>query len=46
MENKFLKICGILMIIGGIISILGGIILLAGAGLLSAVAEEANVEVN
>jgi hypothetical protein len=46
MENKFLKICGILMIIGGIIGILGGILLLAGAGLLSAVAEEANVEVN
>jgi len=46
MQNKILKICGILMIIGGIISILGGIILLAGAGLLSAVAEEADVEVN
>ncbi len=46
MQNKFLKICGILMIIGGIIGILGGIILLAGAGILSAVAEEADVEVN
>lgn len=42
-SNGFLKVAGILMIIGGAFGIIFGIIAIAGVGLLSALAVEAGV---
>lgn len=44
-SNKFLKVTGILMIIGGAFGIIVGIIAVAGVGLLSGLAAEAGVSV-
>lgn len=44
-ESKFLKVCGILMIIGGAIGIVAGIISWAGVGLVVSMASMAGVAV-
>lgn len=44
-SNKFLKVAGILMIIGGAFGIIVGVIAVAGVGLLSNLASEVGVSV-
>ncbi len=45
-ENKLLKICGILMIIGGIIGMIVGAVAVVGLSIFVELAEEKGLEVN